>query len=175
MDSGIGLTYLMEEMEKQGRERPVNDKDVGVHYQQHLEGWRYGPRESLISTMKKFMSKANNFKEMKQEEVLHKHYEQYMTDMFRINAKGGRASKVLESIEIGDQDAALVLQDTTMETLRLENNYYIIITGTTEDTNIQGIQVHKYQPETQILELVHQVALSNQKLLCWTTFTNSWI
>ena len=119
MDSGIGLTYLMEEMEKQGRERPVNDKDVGVHYQQHLEGWRYGPRESLISTMKKFMSKANNFKEMKQEEVLHKHYEQYMTDMFRINAKGGRASKVLESIEIGDQDAAFVLQDTTMETLRL--------------------------------------------------------
>ena len=52
--------------------------------------------------MKKFMSKANNFKEMKQEEVLHKHYEAYMTDMFKINAKGGRASKVLESVQIGE-------------------------------------------------------------------------
>lgn len=84
----------------QGAKNPVNNKEIGVHFQQHLESWRYGPKEHLVGTMAKFMSKANNFKEMKQAEVLHKHYEQYMTGMFKINAKGGRASKVLESIQI---------------------------------------------------------------------------
>ena len=51
LDSNIGLNYLIDEIKRQEKENPIDNTDIGVHYQQHLEGWRYGPKEKLVSTM----------------------------------------------------------------------------------------------------------------------------
>jgi len=61
LDSEIGLSYLIEEMGEQGLKNPVNDDDIGVHYQQHLEGWRYGLKPDAVNTMSKFMGHMSNF------------------------------------------------------------------------------------------------------------------
>ena len=36
------------------------------------------------------MGKAHNYADYKPDELLHKHYEEYMTAMFKINAHGSR-------------------------------------------------------------------------------------
>jgi len=95
--------------------------------------------------MAKFMGKAINYADFKPAELLHKHYEEYMTAMFKIKA-GSKKSKILESTTY-EHFPKVQLQDTTMETLRIGGNYFIIITGVEKVNKIQYIQIHKYDPK----------------------------
>jgi len=61
-----------------------------------------------------------------------------MTNMFKIDA-GSRSNEILHSSDYSGQFKKLDLEETSMETVRVGDHYYIIITGTVKETRIQGI------------------------------------
>lgn len=45
LDGDKGIEYLLKEIEKQKKESPIDNTDIGSHVQRHLEGWRFGPKK----------------------------------------------------------------------------------------------------------------------------------
>ena len=61
-----------------------------------------------------------------------------------------------------------------METLRLNGDLYIILTGSVKETHVQALTIHKYSPESNKIEKIHQALLGNVPLKVWAYNAKSW-
>lgn len=62
-----------------------------------------------------------------------------------------------------------------METIRLNGELYIILSGTIVNTHIQAISVHKFSPKESKIQMIHEVQLGNVPLKVWAYNAKSWV
>ena len=82
MDGDKGIEYLLTEIEKQKKENPIDNSDIGSHVQRHLEGWRFGPKN--FSTLQGFLEIYKRYTGQEPTEILQSHFQTFLEEIFKI-------------------------------------------------------------------------------------------
>ena len=119
-------------MEQQKKSNPIDPSDIGSHNQNHLEGWKFGPEKYL--TLKDFMETYKTYKGRTPHEIQNAHFYEYLRKMYNDDIENPNCSfeiqRGYEQDFILKKPPKFVMVQTLMQTIRINGDLYIIVSGT---------------------------------------------
>lgn len=158
-------------MDIQAFNDPIDELDIGSHKQNHLEGWRYGPKN--LRTLKGYMTTYQDFTDMTPDEIMQKHFEKFLTSLFRVEKRAPISS--FDKFKTLNLNSRLHFEQTAMQTLRISGELYIILSGNTLKNHTQALAVHKYCPALDKVYMIHEVDLGNVPIKVWPFKGTTWV